>query len=211
MQTKQEKNEIINELKTRIDSSNLLIVWDFKELPIVAFEKIRNELKEVNANTKVYKNTLAKIALKDKGFENLSNILVDQNAFAWDESIDTFNSAKIIDKYSKEYPTISFRGGIFEGKIIDSNKLLQIAQLPSFDEQMSQLASMLQSPIRTLAYLLTQIENFNDNKTLENNKIDKEETIKTKSNSEENNIENIEKDNKIVEENKETKNEFKNK
>jgi len=152
-----QKKTVVKEIADKIANSASVLVWEYKKLDVSTIQKIKNELEEAGANTKVYKNTLAKIALKEKGFEDLAKHLVGQNAFAFASADDEVATARIIFKHMEKNDGIVLKAGIFEGQIIDKLKLTELAQLPSRDGLLSMLLSALQGNTRNLAYALSQI------------------------------------------------------
>ena len=76
MPTKQ-KAEIIEKIKHEFSNAEAVYLVDYKALTVKQAEALRAELRGVNAEMKVYKNTLARIALSELDMPTMDDLLVD--------------------------------------------------------------------------------------------------------------------------------------
>ena len=60
------KKEIVNNLKNRFSKSALAAVADYKGFTVSEITNLRKRLRDSNAEFKIAKNTLIKIAIKEK-------------------------------------------------------------------------------------------------------------------------------------------------
>ena len=67
MATRQEKEQQVAELKEKFARARVMILADYRGLNVSNFNLLRRQLQEQQAEIKVVKNTLAKIAVKDIG------------------------------------------------------------------------------------------------------------------------------------------------
>lgn len=147
---RKEKENIVAEVKSNIENSSSLVIAEYRGLSVSNFEELRKELKSAGVKIKVYKNRLFKIAAKDLGYEALESTLVGPNVFAFGGD-DAISPAKIISKFSKKYPEVILKGGIYENQVIDSVEVQKVASLPSYEEALTMLASSLLGPLRQLS------------------------------------------------------------
>ncbi len=152
-----QKESVINEIVDKIDNSSSVLVWEYTSSNVETIQKIRTELKQSGATTKVYKNTLAKLAFEKKGYNELADKIVGQNSFAFASEEDEVATARVIKKYMKDNEDIKFKAGIFEGKIVEPDALTELSLLPSKDNLISMLLSVLQANTRNLAYAISQV------------------------------------------------------
>ena len=78
-----------------------MIVTEFQGLKAEEFDAIRAKLKPIGAKYKVVKNRLAKIALKNVGWDSLGSHLRGASAIAYQAS-DSAELAKILSAYGAE-------------------------------------------------------------------------------------------------------------
>jgi large subunit ribosomal protein L10 len=56
--------------------------------------------------------------------------------------------------YAKEYQAFELRGGLLEGRAIDTNGVEILATLPSLDQIRAKLAGLIQAPAQKIAMVL---------------------------------------------------------
>ena len=60
--------------------------------------------------------------------------------------------AKILHDFSKEHEALEIKGGVIEGKVATLDEIKELSTLPDYNGLVSMLLSVLQAPIRNLAY-----------------------------------------------------------
>jgi len=142
--TREQKSEIVEKLSAGFESSNAVIVCDYKGLGVSALEGLRKSARENNSNVQVAKNSLASIALKNANIEGLE--LKDMNIFVWgDDAIDT---SKSVSKFAESNKTFSIKSAYIDGEISDAARVEAFAKLPNREELLGMLLSVWQAPVR---------------------------------------------------------------
>jgi large subunit ribosomal protein L10 len=108
--------------------------------------ELRSKLREADASFNVVKNRLAKRITAESGSEALDEHLTGPTALTYVQG-DPVIAAKAITDFIKEHETISYKGGIMEGKPLDADQFKAIARLPGVDVLRGQLAGLVASPI----------------------------------------------------------------
>ncbi len=80
---REEKQELITELKGVFDSANLVVVVLNKGLTVAEVTELRNNVRKDGAGYRVAKNRLAKLALAGTPCEELADLLVGPTALAY--------------------------------------------------------------------------------------------------------------------------------
>ena len=65
------KEEIVSDLKDRLSRSRIAILTDYKGLSVAEVNKLRDELRKVDVEFRVAKNSLMKLAVKGSKMEGL--------------------------------------------------------------------------------------------------------------------------------------------
>jgi len=151
-QIKEAKQQIIDEINSKIDNAQSVVVFEYQGLTVSEFEALRNELRNEDVDVKIYKNNLSKRAVADGQFKDLSEGLTGPNAIAFSNA-DAVAGARIISKFAKDHDMIKMKTGIVEGNVVGVDTLQEIAQLPSREGLLSMLLSVLQAPVRDLAMI----------------------------------------------------------
>ena len=141
--TRTEKAEFINSLTEEFKSSDGLIVCDYKGLNTKAIEALRNSARPEDIKVKVIKNTLASIAMKNAGIEDLA--LKDTNIFVW--GADQLAVTKVVATFAKTNPNFVIKSGFAGGVVVDAAKVEALSKMPSRNELIGMLLSTWMAPI----------------------------------------------------------------
>ncbi len=143
--TRAEKEQLVAELTTAFKESNAVVVCDYKGLTCQQLEFVRATATENGAKAKVVKNTLASIALKNAGIDDLE--LRDTNLIVWGE--DQISTCKSADKAAIEFKDkFVIKTGALEGKTVPLETIMAMAKLPSRDELIGMLLNVWMAPVR---------------------------------------------------------------
>src|SRR5699024_7691104 len=118
---------------------------------VSAVTQLRKELRDAGVDYKVYKNTMTRRAVAEIELDGLNETLVGPTAVAFSND-DAIAPAKIINNFAKEHEALEIKGGVIEGEIATIDQIKELATLPSYEGLVSMLLSVLQAPIRNLAY-----------------------------------------------------------
>ncbi|MGM8212746.1 50S ribosomal protein L10 [Virgibacillus sp. W0430] len=146
-----QKKQVVEEISTHFRESQSTVFVDYRGLNVAEITQLRKELREANIEYKVYKNTLARRAAAEVELEGLQDTLVGPTAVAFSKE-DVVAPAKIIDKFAKEHEALEIKGGVIEGKVATVDQIQELAKLPDYNGLVSMLLSVLQAPVRNLAY-----------------------------------------------------------
>jgi len=146
------KKQIAQEINSKIDGAESVVVFEYQGLTVAQFEALRNELRSEDVEVKIYKNNITKKAVEAGDYAELSSGLTGPNAIAFSNS-DAVAGARIISKFAKDHEVVKFKTGVVDGKVVGIDALNEIAQLPSREGLLSMLLSVLQAPVRDLAMI----------------------------------------------------------
>lgn len=149
-----EKEAAVAELQNKLSSSQSVILADYRGLNVQEVTELRKKLREVGVEFKVAKNTLTKLAAKNAAIEGLDDLLEGPTALAFGYD-DPVAPAKVLAEFAKDHQNLELKGGLLEGKVIDLNMVNSLAKLPSKEALLTQVAGLLQAPIRNLVNVLS--------------------------------------------------------
>ena len=111
----EQKEATVKEITDKIEKSKTFLLLNYQGLTVSEIAELRNSLREVNSDIKVYKNTLMNLALKNKNIE-LNDYMSGPNAYLFSGSI--IEPIKVINEYatipSMEGLLTMFAGGLIE-------------------------------------------------------------------------------------------------
>lgn len=147
MLTRAQKADRISKLSDNLSRAKATFLVDFNGMDVEQVTDLRKNLYKIDAEMKVVRNTLAKLALKDhpEADAALEGEFVGTNAFVFAYE-DASASAKALAEFSKEVEQLKLKTGVMEGKKLDEAKIKYLATLPGKDELRAQLLSVMLMP-----------------------------------------------------------------
>tara|TARA_B100000700_G_C14880984_1_gene778063 strand:+ start:262 stop:789 length:528 start_codon:yes stop_codon:yes gene_type:complete len=137
------KKEIVEELQSLLDNSEMALVLDYKGLSIKEISDLRDRLRSNSGVCKVTKNTLMRKAIDGKDvWSNLDPLLTGTNAFVLVKG-DIGGALKAVQAFQKETQKTETKGGLFEGKLLSQEEIKAIASLPTKEVLMAKIAGAL--------------------------------------------------------------------
>jgi large subunit ribosomal protein L10 len=146
---------MIKEFESEIKGAKSLVFVNFHGLKAGEETSLRRDFRNQGVNYKVYRKTLLKRALGGKAEGTLPE-LSGEVAVAYGE--DLIAPAREVYNFQKAHKgLLNILGGIFEGKFVDSAKMMEIATVPSREVSLSKLAFLLRAPMQKLAIGLSEV------------------------------------------------------
>lgn len=144
---KDEKVNIVAEVKELIDDSNALYLTDYSGVKVSEINDIRKEFRKEGIKYKVFKNTLFKRALTESGkYSKLSNHLIGMTGYAFAAADNPVAPAKVIKKYFDNIQKLSLKACYIEDQYYDGSSLNELASLPSKKELIASIMGSLNAP-----------------------------------------------------------------
>jgi large subunit ribosomal protein L10 len=164
--TREEKAQVVAELKEVIGRSTGMYFTDFEGLTSGQTTALRSELRKAGVSFKVAKNTLIKRALDESGrlSPELSAALVNQTgvAFGFDDPVAPARVLKdFIDK-NRATPTSedkpSLKMAYVDGTVYPGKDLKKVAALPTKKEVIASILGSLEAPMSGLVGVLGALQ-----------------------------------------------------
>jgi large subunit ribosomal protein L10 len=148
-----QKAAVVTEVSKKLAASDAALITEFRGMTVGSLAKLRRALRVHGAEYKVYKNTLARFGAKEAGVEGLVDLLNGPSAITFVKG-DASIVAKTLRDHAKVDQLLILKGGVIGGKTVSAVDLKLIADLPSREVLLAQLAGMLQAPLNKTANLL---------------------------------------------------------
>ena len=148
-----DKVAIVEEIIAKLNDSVAVFVSEYRGMSVGQLADRRAPLRDAGAEHKVYKNTLARIAATDAGYESLNEHLLGPTALTF-VSGDSVAAAKALLDQSKANPLLVIKGGVLGTSAMSADDVKALASLPSRDELLARLAGAFQAPLVKTAGLL---------------------------------------------------------
>ncbi|NLY90733.1 MAG: 50S ribosomal protein L10 [Firmicutes bacterium] len=149
-----EKEAIVNEVYEKLSRSQGVVLVDFRGLTVQEATELRKKLREAGVELRVVKNTLTRFAAEKANLSDLVPYLEGPTAIAFGYN-DPVSPAKILSDFAKDHKNLELKGGVLEGKVIDQAMVKALAEVPTREVLLGQLAGLLQAPVRNLVNVLS--------------------------------------------------------
>ena len=147
----EKKQVVVSEIKERLDGATSVVVAAYRGLSVEEATELRKQLREAGVDFKVLKNTLVRRACNDAGIEGLDDVLKGPTAIAFSE--DAVAPSKILFDFAKSHKLLEIKGGLLEGKAVEIAQLKALADLPSKEVLLIQVAGAFAAPMQTMVSL----------------------------------------------------------
>jgi large subunit ribosomal protein L10 len=148
-----DKVATVEEITEKLNDSVAVFVSEYRGMSVGQLADLRAPLRDAGAEHKVYKNTLARIAATDAGYEGLNEHLLGPTALTFVTG-DSVAAAKALVDQSKANPLLVIKGGMLGSSPMSADDVKALASLPSREELLARLAGAFQAPLVKTAGLL---------------------------------------------------------
>ncbi|MFN8591440.1 MAG: 50S ribosomal protein L10 [Thermomicrobiales bacterium] len=148
-----QKARSIDALSGQLARAQLIIITDYRGLKVGDLQALRGNLRPFDAEFRVAKNTLTRIAAENAGVVGLEPLLEGPSALVFGYS-DPVQTAKAVSDFVRTSRILSVKGGVMGGRVVTAADVEAIATLPSREELQARLLGLMVSPLsRTLGVL----------------------------------------------------------
>jgi large subunit ribosomal protein L10 len=151
-----EKVAVVDEVRARLDAANATILTEYRGLTVARMAELRKLLGDAGGEYKVYKNTLVRRAAHENGLDLLDTLLEGPTAVAFVNG-DVAAVAKVLRDFARANPALIVKGGLIGSSLLDARSTAQLAELPSREVLLAQLAGALAAPMQRFAGLLAAV------------------------------------------------------
>ena len=151
---KPQKIEAVEALKGELQASQAALLTSFRGLKVAEMTELRRSLAGSQAEFKVVKNTLARIAAREAGLDDLVPLLEGSTAIAFVKG-DPVTAAKGLDEVSKKYPALVLKGGLLLGRVLNAERAAALATVAPREVLLAQMAGAFQAPLAKMLALLS--------------------------------------------------------
>jgi len=156
------KVAVVDEVRERFSDSDSLVLTEYRNLDVPAMASLREALREVGGDYKIYKNTLVRFAIENLDLE-IDDLLSGPTAIAFvgkkpdGSSGDPVSVAKALKDFAKKNEALVIKGGVLENRRLTVEEINQLAEIAPRDVLLSQMAGLLVAPMQQFAGLLNAL------------------------------------------------------
>jgi large subunit ribosomal protein L10 len=154
------KVAVVNEVRDRLSSSDGAILTEYRGLNVTELANLRRSLRDAGGQYKIYKNTLVRFAVRELGLQELEEMLLGPTAITFVDG-DAAAVAKSLRDFARGHPNLVIKGGVLGETILSAKDASALAELPSREQLLAQLAGAMAAPLQQMAGLLKALpQNF---------------------------------------------------
>ena len=150
------KAELVDAVAEKMKAAVSIVVVDSRGLTVEQDTVLRRNLRESAVEFKVIKNSILRRAAEKAGLEGFDDIFTGPSAVAFSNE-DVVAPAKIINDFAKDAEALEIKGGAIEGAVSTKEEIQALAALPNREGLLSMLLSVLQAPVRNVAYAVKAV------------------------------------------------------
>ena len=155
--TRENKETVVADLKEILSESQLGVVIDYSGLSVAEITDLRNRLRPTGTLCKVTKNTFMRLAVEnDDDWKPMTEFLSGSSAFLLVKD-DVGGAIRAYQAFKKDTKKTEFRGGVMQGQALNEEQVKAIADLPSKEELMGQIAGAINSLATKLAVGINEV------------------------------------------------------
>ena len=147
---REEKQKQAEALHEELAKAKTVILSGFEKQTVSQDTELRRKVAGTGAKYKVVKNSLIERAAKGTAAEPAAQKIRGTTSLAYTES-EPVALAKALVDYAKENPSLVFKTGVVEGRVVSLAEFEALASLPSKEVVFSKVLFMLNSPAQRVA------------------------------------------------------------
>ena len=153
-----QKKDLVKEMTTVLSDADVVLTADYSGLTSNELNELRKTTREAGVFVKLVKNNMLKMALKESQFASMSeNVSGPQIVAVGKEDAGKF--AKSIQEFIDKHENLKPRAINYQGQDLDISELKKLASLPTYEEAISKLLSVMQGPIQKLMGTINAVPN----------------------------------------------------
>ncbi len=150
------KASLVDEVVEKFQNAASVVIMDYRGLTVAEVTELRKQLREAGVEMKVIKNAILTRAAEKAGLPGLDEVFTGPTAIAFSNE-DVVAPAKIIDEFAGKAKALEIKGGVIENKVASVEEIQALAKLPNREGLLSMLLSVLQAPVRNVAYAVKAV------------------------------------------------------
>jgi len=152
----EDKKAIVAEVNEAAQGALSAVVADARGVTVGAMTGLRKEARAAGVYVRVVRNTLLRRAVEGTSFDVLNDTFKGPTLIAFSQE-HPGAAARIFKDFATGQDKFEIKAAAFEGKLIPANQIDVLATLPTYDEAVSQLMSVIQGATSKLARTLAAI------------------------------------------------------
>ena len=151
----EDKQAIVAEVGEVAKNALSAVTAEYRGLSVGEMSQLRIQARSSGVYLRVVRNTLARRALEGTGFACLQDTLVGPLLLAFSQK-EPNAAARLIRTFTKQNEKLVVKAVALDGQLFAANELDKLANLPTRDEAIAMLITVMKVPITKLMRILAE-------------------------------------------------------
>ncbi len=152
----EDKKAIVAEVNGAAGGALSAVLADYRGVTANDMTALRKQARENAVYLRVVRNTLAKRAVEGTDFECIKDVLVGPTILAFSME-DPGAAARLLKDFAKENKEFEIKALSVGGELLGAEQIDRLAKLPTRDQALGMLASVIQAPITKLVRTFNEV------------------------------------------------------
>ena len=156
MSAEQEKAEAVGALRERFGRASIAILAEPRGLTVGKVTQLRKKMRAIEGEYKIAKNTLARRAVDDTTFAQLSPLLKGPTALVFGYGDPMVLTKEVVGYASQNSQHLTIKAALLDGQLFSGEQVESLARLESKDQLRAKLLGVLSAPASRLLRTLNE-------------------------------------------------------
>jgi large subunit ribosomal protein L10 len=152
-----EKETKVKEIAGELEGSDAAVLAGYRGLTVQEAAELRGSLIEVGTRFAVVKNSLAMLAVKEAGLEDLAEFFDGPTAVAFVKGDPVLATKRLVEQ-AKKFPVLEIRGGFAEGRVLSGDEIRTLAALDSREVMLAKIAGLGKMQMSKAAWMFQALQ-----------------------------------------------------
>ncbi len=152
----EDKKAIVAEVNGTAANALSLVIADARGVNVTDMTALRAKARENKVDLRVVRNTLAKRAFEGTEFECVAEALTGPSLFGFSME-DPGAAARLFKEFAKENQNFEVKALSVSGQLLDKGQIDVLANLPTLEQALGQLASVMIAPVTKLVRTFNEV------------------------------------------------------
>lgn len=150
-----DKKAVVAEISAKVALAQTIVVAEYRGIQVGSMTQLRAKARSQGVYLRVLKNTLARRAVEGTAFSGLASEMTGPLIYSISE--DAVAAAKVMSDFAKTNDKLVIKAGNYAGKSLDKAAVTALANIPSREVLLAQLAGIMQAPVAGFARALAAL------------------------------------------------------
>jgi large subunit ribosomal protein L10 len=151
----EQKQAVVAEVSAELAKAESVVLAEYRSLRVGEMTELRRKARSSGVYLRVLKNTLARRAVVDTPFKELSDKML--GPLAYGISSDPVAAAKVLHEFARGNDRLVIRAGAMPNVVMTPQEVADLARMPSREELLGTLMATMQAPVAKLARTLNEV------------------------------------------------------